>query len=174
MTAILSIAALLIFQGASAETSIIVNSPFLPEGFSPPGGSGSKAKAPVSSGQLEFRGVYQMDSVYYFHLYDLRERKGTWIREGDRSAQPRIVRYQDEEGVLVVESDGRVMNLEMIRTSDKAIPLPTPPPAVTTPARTQQPATRPGTVRRRVIRPTTQSSTSATRRAALPNNQTEN
>jgi hypothetical protein len=161
----------------SAAPSIITKSPFLPPDFNPPGGAGAAgATAPASASQYEFRGVYQMEGVYYFNLFNTRDRKGTWITDQSGAGDgPRIIRYDLQEDTLIVDVGGERVSLSMVETSNKPMPVantrpttPRPTPRATTAASNAKPANQPA-VRRRVIRPTTRpTATSASRRATMP------
>jgi hypothetical protein len=167
--------ALALAQGNATSSSIVAKSPFLPPGFTPPGGQGSTAGAPATSGQFQFKGVYQLGGEYYFNLYNVREKKGSWLRRGeDKEGQPRVINYQREADVLVVESEGKQLSLDLIETSDKPIPLPNPAPTARKVTPVKKPETTTSgtstTTRRRVIRPSTRTTRQATptRRTTLP------
>ena len=136
--------------------TLVTKSPFLPPDFNPPGGAAGDPAMPASASQYEFRGVYQMGGRYYFNLYNTRDKSGTWVAEGESGSDaPRIVRFDRDEDVLVVEVSGERVNLELVDTSDRPMPVATaarPTPA-TLPATTSQQSPTP--VRRRVIRPST-------------------
>ena len=167
--------------GEQGAPSIIRKSPFLPPDFQPPGGAGAEAVPPAQAGQFEFRGVYQMDGVYYFNLYDKRQQKGSWVsKEKSGGDVPRILEYDIEQDILVVDDGGMRMSLGMIETSDRQLPLATSRPA--TVSRPGQPATAPAQApptRRRVIRPasrTTEQNTSGNirRRVITPSQSNTN
>lgn len=164
---LLAAAAFSIECGADGP-SIIDKSPFLPPNFQPPGSGGSAAAAQAAtSGEYEFRGVYMLQGQYHFNLYNKREQKGTWVSEGEiKEDAPRIVRYSREDDEVVIDLGGRQLTLGMVSTSDKVLPVQTarapttvrtPSSSVTTSRTSQAP------VRRRVIRPTTRTSTSTSR-----------
>ena len=150
--------------------SILRRSPFLPPGFQPPGGSQVSSEIPVSSGQFEFHGVFQIGGVYHFNLYNKRDNKGTWvIRNETVEGLPRIIRYEPEEDLLTVEVAGEPVALQLIQTSDQPVPLAAgaAPQQVTTSAGTTA-APRQTPPRRRVIRPTSRTtSTSSVRRPVI-------
>lgn len=160
--------------------SIVEKSPFLPPGFQPPGGAASPTAAPAQASQFEFRGVYQLEGQYFFNLYNTRDRKGSWVSKLQSGEEtPKIIEFDLDNDVLVVDSSGQRLSLNLVETSNNPMPLsvnrpttapkPTTLPAQpatttaqrTTPARRRviRPSTRPGTQNsasgRRVIRPTT-------------------
>jgi hypothetical protein len=167
-------------DGESGPPTIVTKSPFLPPDFNPPGGAGAAgAAAPASASQYEFRGVYQMEGTYYFNLYNTRDRKGTWVTENAAGTDaPRIIRYDRQEDVLEVDVAGERVSLNMVETSNKPLPMantrparPKPAQATTAANASQKQPSRPTTVRRRVIRPTTRNqSTSSARRPTVPAN----
>lgn len=72
------------------------------------------ASPPVTQSQFEFRGVYQLDGDYYFHIYDQRSRRGSWIGYNTGSAgYPRIVEFEESMDRLTVELDGERLQLSM-------------------------------------------------------------
>ena len=156
--------------------SILRNSPFLPPGFQPPGGSQVSTEIPVSSSQFEFHGVYQLGGQYYFNLYNKRENRGNWMsRNEEINGFPRIVRYNPDEDLLTVEVAGEQVALQMIETTDKPMPLAAgaAPQRVTPPAASQG-APRPTPPRRRVIRPTSRTDSTSTARRPVIRRSTPN
>ncbi|MEX0325240.1 MAG: hypothetical protein AB3N33_04040 [Puniceicoccaceae bacterium] len=167
----------------SGGPTIITQSPFLPPDFNPPGSGAGDPSMPASASQYEFRGVYQMGGQYYFNLYNTRDKSGTWVTEKESGGDsPRIVRFDLDEDILVVEVSGERVNLELVETSDRPMPVANAPRRAPATRPAQAPTTRttearPTTtpVRRRVIRPSTRNPTSSTaaRRPTIPssNNQ---
>jgi hypothetical protein len=158
--------------------TLVSDSPFLPPGFQPPGNPSTPVTPPATSSQYEFRGVYQLGGVYHYNLYNVRERKASWVTKqdtGDTGLE--ILSFDPEENALALEAGGETLSLTLIATSNTTLPVQTAPatPAVN-PA---TPATKPATttsVRRRVIRPTTRTGSSnsstapARRRIIRPTN----
>jgi hypothetical protein len=144
------------------EPSIVSKSPFLPPNFAPPGSAGSAEAPPASASQYQFRGVYQMEGEYFFHLYNTRDKKGSWISKASSgNGTPKIIQYKLEDDVVVIDVSGKRVDLAMVETSDRPMPLtPTRPstPRVTPASSSASAQTTTGQqtpVRRRVIRPTT-------------------
>lgn len=173
LPAFLLAAAALVAEESGAPT-IITDSPFLPPDFSPPGGAGGDPSIPASASIYEFHGFYQMGGQYYFNVYNTRDKKGTWVTESQSGGDmPKIVSFNLDEDVLVVELAGERVSLELVQTSDRTMPVasaprtsPTTRPATTTRS-TSQGSTTP--VRRRVIRPTSRTNpTTAARRPTVP------
>lgn len=164
--------------------TLLEKSPFLPPGFQPPGGAGAAAAPAAQAGQFEFRGVYQLGGEYFFNLYNTRERKGSWVSKNASGEEtPKIIEFDLENDVLVVDSSGQRLSLNLVETSDNPMPLSANRP-VTTPSPTTLPATPAATAeqrttpaRRRVIRPSTRpasTTTAAPRRVIRPTTQTPN
>ncbi len=145
--------------------SLLTNSPFLPPGFQPPGSAAPAPPPAAARTQYEFRGVYQLDDVYHFHLFDTRERRGFWVTEtSPREGALEVLEFNPERNEVTIVVAGEQMSLALVKTSDQPLPIPTPPsaPAVRPETPAPQPAIRPTTpstpvapqpVRRRVIRP---------------------
>ncbi len=100
----------------NTPTSLVVKSPFLPPQFNPPGDAGEAAAVPASNSQFEFRGVYQMNGTFYFHIHDNASRKGQWLSEdmphpGNLSLH--IVAYQMDRDILVIETGNGQVELPM-------------------------------------------------------------
>jgi len=156
--------------------SLVTNSPFLPPGFQPPGSAAPAPPPAAGRTQYEFRGVYQLEDMYHFHLYDTRERKGFWLtEEAPREGVLEVLEFDPESNEVVVTVAGEQISLALVRTSDQPMPIQTPtpvarpvvrPPMPQPAVRPATPAVRPATpaapttpaapqpVRRRVIRPT--------------------
>ena len=132
-------------------------------------------EVPVLSGQFEFHGVYQLDGVYFYNLYNKRESRGNWMRDNQvEEGFPRIIRFNPDKDVLTVEVAGETVVLELVDTTDNPMPL--------SPGATPQPAVRPATTtsstrtappRRRVIRPTSRTTDSASARRPVIRPSTE-
>ncbi|NDV62500.1 hypothetical protein G0Q06_08565 [Puniceicoccales bacterium CK1056] len=142
--------------------SLVSNSPFLPPGFQPPGTPGQPATPPATSNQYEFRGVYQLSGTYYYNLYDVRERKGSWVTKQDANEKDmRILSFDRESNELAIDVAGKTLSLALVETSDRTLPVQT---AQATAQPAAKAATTPTTkqpVRRRVIRPTSRASRSS-------------
>lgn len=158
--------------GDVAKTpTLLGKSPFLPPGFTPPGQAAGKPPAPaVQTGQYEFRGVYELNEVYYFNLYNTRERKGKWLNDSGidhgepEDADYRIVDFDPESDELVVQMEGQTLNLSLVEPSDKPMPVQTAPaPKVAQPKQQAKPENTRNT-RRRVIRPVNRNRTTNTNR----------
>lgn len=143
-------------EAASGAPTLITKSPFLPPGFQPPGQPGRPVEPPPKQATYEFRGVYELGGTYYFNLYNKSENKGSWIAGLDGGNESlEIVDFDPEGNELVINVAGEELNLSLIQTSDKPMPVAGAKP--TTTGRTVRQATtssnRNTPVRRRVIRP---------------------
>ncbi|MFO7725876.1 MAG: hypothetical protein R6V45_10040, partial [Oceanipulchritudo sp.] len=111
----------------------------------------------------EFRGVYQLDGMYFFNLYNTRERKGSWVGSGKSGGGPfEIIDFNEEENALVVAVDGQTLNLALVETSNKPMPVRAAPAASN--AGKKETALRENSrpARRRVIRPSSRNRTGST------------
>lgn len=137
--------------------SLVTDSPFLPPGFTPPGqGTPPSQRPQEQAGAFSFRGVYMLNGTYHFNIHNQREQSGQWLTASGSSEDGiDILHFDEEANVLKIRREGKVEELALIETSDRALPV------QTAPATTQAPAAarearetnvrRP--VRRRVIRP---------------------
>lgn len=167
--------ALIARESASGVPSIIRNSPFLPPGFEAPGQPGKAAPDPSRNAAYEFRGVYQLDGRYFFNLYNTRDRKGSWIGPGESGSGPfEIIDFNEEENALTVAVDGQTLNLALVETSNKPMPVRTAPAATRSGNRETAVRQTRRPVRRRVIRPASRnrapSSENTTRRRPVSRN----
>lgn len=162
-------------ESAPGAPTLVTKSPFLPPGFQPPGQPGQAAEPPPKQAAYEFRGVYQLGGTYYFNLYNKSEKKGSWIAGLDGGNETLdIVDFDPEGNELVIHVAGEELNLNLIETSDKPMPLANAR-AASKSSRTVKQATaskRRNAVRRRVIRPSSRNrntpSTPGRRRVIRP------
>lgn len=156
------------------DVSLVSNSPFLPPGFQPPGGNATVAAPPPQASQLEYRGVYELGGQLHFNVFDKRTARGTWMRTGEASEGARVVDYDLDEDVVVIEYNGARLRLSLIETSTATLPV-----AGAPTGQPVQPAVQPGgpqdqqvrtsiPVRRRIIRPGTNATTTSERRPVIP------
>jgi len=143
-------------EEASGDTpSILEKSPFLPPDFQPPGRPGQATPEKKGSGQLEFRGVYELGGIYHYNLYDAKEKKGYWVTEATAADKGfDIVEFDPEKYSLVLMVDGEPTDLSLVETSNQPMQIQgmkSTSPAVKRGTPTTQPSQR---ARRRVIRPT--------------------
>jgi len=152
-------------EAAPTVPSLIENSPFLPPGFQPPGSPRKAADAPASSSTYEFRGIYQLGGLYYYHLYNKREQKGNWFTESEaREAGVEIVDFDPTADELVVRVAGKQSNLALVETSDRTLPVQTARPAqASVSTQNRENTTVSENNRRRVIRPSVRQSRNTNR-----------
>lgn len=156
------------------DLSLVNNSPFLPPGFQPPGGATATAAPPPQAAQLEYRGVYELGGQLHFNVFDKRTARGTWMRTGEENEGARVVDYDLDEDVVVVEYNGARMRLSLIETSTTPIPVMGAPTSQPAQAALQQPGQQDQQVRtsipvrRRIIRPGSNATTTSERRPVIP------
>ena len=153
--------------------SIVEHSPFLPPNFNPPGSAGSQEGTATTPSQYQFKGVYQLGEKYFFHIYDKRSQRGSWMsRDSINEGYPRIIQFKESDDLLVVEMDGEQIQLNMIRGSNKPISLSNSRPSmrsVQMPRQSAPTTTSPPVIRRRVIRPDEETAVgTSTRRLTFP------
>lgn len=155
---------------------LLANSPFLPEGFRPPGEGNAGARQPEAPPQraVELRGVYELNGETHVNLFNLGTQKGEWLKVGEQRGPYHVQRYDTARHVAFVTVGGRAEEIGMKRPSDQPIPVqqapasPIPSPsAVAGSSPSVTPSTRPtpGTPmprpRRIVLPPTTPSAAAA-------------
>ena len=130
----------------------------------------------AQSTTYEFRGVYQLEDVYYFNIYDPKEMKGVWLTSADPDqGSIEIIDFDSEGDELIVRIDGETQNLALVKTSDTPMPVA----RATGPRQQIRPTSGPAqgpADRRRVIRPlerqtSTDSPEAPRRRVIRPNPQ---
>ncbi|WOO43682.1 hypothetical protein [Rubellicoccus peritrichatus] len=113
--------------GAPGESNLITNSPFLPPGWGkkepvkeepPP----VVAKGPLSR-ELEFRGIFEMNGVTKFSVFDKAEQKGHWVPLNGGDSKYTIVRYNEPKKSIMVKSAGRLEEIFLLAADDKPMPV---------------------------------------------------
>ncbi len=128
---------------------------------------------PTSPSLYQFKGVYQLGGKYFFHIYDERSQQGSWMsRDSITEGYPRIIQFQESDDVLVVEMNGEQFQLNMMRGSNKPIPLSNSRPSmrsVQMPGQSGPATSSQSVIRRRVIRPDEETAVgTSTRRLTFP------
>ena len=144
-------------------TSLIENSPFIPEGF-----KSKNQKSKINEGKpnlalrdIELRGIYSLDSDYYFNIFNKSAQKGQWVGLNDPSGAYRIVRYDESSDRIQINLEGKTEEMYLKKPDNKPIPVKTataarqPASARGNSANTSRSTQRQGNpvVRRRVITP---------------------
>lgn len=111
----------------AGESNLITNSPFLPPGY------GQKAPEPepepeiIAQGplsrELEFRGIFEMNGVTKFSVFDKSEQKGQWIPLNGGDSKYTIVRYNEPKRSITVKSAGRLEEIFLHAADDKPMPV---------------------------------------------------
>lgn len=102
---------LLTVANLTLALSLSDRSPFIPEGFDPNTKSASRAAATTNQ-PLEFRGMYQLGSTYYF-LVSQRNSSGKWLPVGEASDGITIKEFQADENKVLVDHNGNPIWLDM-------------------------------------------------------------
>ena len=161
----------LCLQGAlnAAPSKLESNSPFLPPGYGelkpvlPK--TVQKANSPLA-GELEFRGVVQLDGVYQFSLFKKSENQSYWISEGESENGITVNDFSADSMLITVTLNGRSEQLGLVTASENPLPVvanspsvqsqlpPELPPNILSPANTRNDQPQRRTIpRRRVILP---------------------
>tara|TARA_B100000965_G_scaffold371680_1_gene360840 strand:+ start:1863 stop:2471 length:609 start_codon:yes stop_codon:yes gene_type:complete len=115
------------FALANTE-SLIKNSPFVPEGYTPspspsPGIIGSgKAGNRKRSGKLEFRGSAKIDGQWYFSIYETKKRRGYWVRMNDSSGEFLVTSYNPQDQSITVQDASGPQTLKLKEPSQRRYP----------------------------------------------------
>lgn len=140
----------------SGPPTLITNSPFLPPGFQPPSRPGNVAEPPPSAEvtKYEFRGVYQLEDVYYFNIYNPAEKKGQWLTEESmQEVSMELLEFNPDNDKIVLRVSGETTSLSLIETSDKSMPVHGARTVATAPQGAAAKKANETKVRRRVVRP---------------------
>jgi hypothetical protein len=158
------VAALSIFGSSLSGSSLIENSPFIPEGFKANQRDTRKdtAKTDLAVRDIELRGIYSLDAEFYFNIFNKSAQKGDWVRLNDPNSSYRVIRFDEASNRIQINLDGKTEELYLRKPDNKPLPVKTAPAvAPTSPnqaraANTNNARSRRGNtpvVRRRVITP---------------------
>lgn len=108
-----------------AASSLVDNSPFIPEGFKAPGQSQKTkaAQAALTTRDLEFRGVYALSGEYRFSIYNRKRQSGEWVRLNDPGAEYRILRFDEETSSLQINIDGQTEEIFLKERDGRPLPV---------------------------------------------------
>lgn len=145
-------AAMLLLPSASlvaalaSEENLIEHSPFLPPGWgrstAPPPPVETPSPPGALSRELEFRGIFEMNGVPKFSIFDKTEQRSAWHSVGGSDARFSVVSYDIPKRTVTVRAGGRTEELQLAKPDDRAVPVvgstpggtpPTPPPNFTPP-----------------------------------------
>lgn len=120
---IFAVAAFLSSLGAAS--SLVDNSPFIPEGFKSPGHSqkSKAAQAALATRDLEFLGVYSLNDEYRFNIYNRKRQSGEWVRLNDPGAEYRILRFDEETSSLQINIDGQTDEIFLKERDGRPLPV---------------------------------------------------
>lgn len=162
-------------SAGGSPPSILDRSPFLPPDFQPPSQrTQPRRPQPAEQNSYEFRGVYQLAGEYRFLIAEARSREGDWVslqRPGDNY---QIKHYDPQTQVLTILANNKEEQLELAQLNPDTKPIPVQGQSTAAaPSRpsSAQPADSGNTSpRRRVIRPTSRTSSNTTNDSATPDN----
>lgn len=151
-----------------AESNLVQNSPFLPEGWGeekepPPKPIEVPPQPPVSqlAREIEFRGVFQIgNGKPKFNLFDKKNQKGFWLALDEANDRFKVTRYNKASGSITLTSAGRSEEISMAKPDGAPLPIQSTPNALTTGQPPQINTSRPASdirksrvlPRRRIIR----------------------
>lgn len=115
-----------LFCRLGAESNLVTSSPFLPPGWGKTAPVEDKTPV-VQSGplsrELEFRGIFEMNGVTKFGVFDKKDQKGRWIPLNGGGDQFTVVRYNNKTQSIMVKSNGRIEELFLKEADDKPLPV---------------------------------------------------
>lgn len=134
---------LLAAQGLQAK-SLIENSPFIPEGWTPP--APPTPSSNLNMGQkaaYELRGIESSGGRQSFYVFDRNANRGFWVAQGDLKPNIMVKRYDAGEQTLTVVINGREEKLSIAKPDMKPVAIKTITPTTVTATPTPQ-AGQPG------------------------------
>lgn len=140
------------------------NSPFIPPNTPAPAPVAPSGPSPEVQ-NLAFRGVYSLAGVRYFNIFDKRQNKGVWVKEGDPSAQYEVTGFDESSMNVKLKLGGREQDLALDKPAWVSMPVQFTPPTVSTlPGQINPgagggntpPPRPPPPPRRRIVRPNVQ------------------
>lgn len=134
-----ALAVLLAAQGLQAK-SLIENSPFIPEGWTPP--APPTPSSNLNMGQkaaYELRGIESSGGRQSFYVFDRNANRGFWVAQGDLKPNIMVKRYDAGEQTLTVVINGREERLSIAKPDMKPVAIKTITPAAVTATPTPQP-----------------------------------
>lgn len=139
------------------------NSPFIPPNTPAPAPVAPAGPSPEVQ-NLAFRGVYSLAGVRYFNIFDKRQNKGVWVKEGDPSAQYEVTGFDESSMNVKLKLGGREQDLALDKPAWVSMPVQFTPPNVSTlPGQitpgaggNTPPPRPPPPPRRRIVRPNVQ------------------
>lgn len=144
-------------------SSLAENSPFIPPNTPPPSPNTPSAPPPEAQ-NLAFRGVYSLNGVSYFNIFDKRQNKGAWVKEGDPTAQYEVTGFDEANMNVKLKLGGTDAELALDKPTWVSMPVQMAQPVATQPGQpgvqaggssASAPPRPPPPPRRRIVRPTT-------------------
>ncbi len=107
--------------------TLIERSPFIPDTFRNPDDNTKPVEEPINEGNFEFKGVYSLNGVYYFNLYNKAEQKGYWTTKDEPLQGVQIDSFDERDNRIRVNIGGRSEVYELVKTTDRPMPILTAP-----------------------------------------------
>jgi hypothetical protein len=112
------------------------NSPFLPEGYTPPQERRAAPPPPRPTpppgpqplDQIEFRGMTRIGGETSFSLFDPNQKRSFWIGLGQSDGGFEVVEYKQREEAVVVKHDGKSRTIPLHQSKIAALAPDAPPP----------------------------------------------
>lgn len=113
------------FGGLAAQPSgddLVQNSPFLPEGYRPPGSERTPPvrepppqapRGPEPLDQIEFRGLTRFGGTTQFSLFDPNEKRSYWIELNGTEGGFTVAEYKAGEEAVVVQHEGKTRTIPL-------------------------------------------------------------
>lgn len=117
---------------ADVGKELINNSPFLPEGYTPPRPVDRRRPPPPKPPEekpldsLEFRSLATLSGGLTFSLYDPMEKRGFWLGVDESEAGFTILEFKEKEDAVVVRHDGETRTISLHES--KVLAMANPPP----------------------------------------------
>lgn len=107
---------------------LLRSSPFLPEGFRPPGEAARREEAPPQRA-VELRGIYELGGEVHVNLFNLGTQKGEWLKVGEQRGPYHVQRFDSARNMVFVTVGGRAEEIALKKPTDQPIPVQTAPAA---------------------------------------------
>ncbi len=112
----------------AAASKLETNSPFLPPGYNTkkaaPPKPAPKANGPLSR-EIEFHGIFQMNGIYEFSLFNKKENRSYWIEENGAENGLSVRNFNLDAMSITVTLNGQTEQLTLMTPTDSPLPVAT-------------------------------------------------